>query len=56
MENSFSIPISRRDFMKLATLSAASALPGGTLSSGKAEGCVFPCMRTFAYASLSFPI
>ena len=37
MANSFSIPISRRDFMKLATLSAASALLGGTLSSGKAE-------------------
>ena len=29
MANSFSIPISRRDFMKLATLSAASAMLGG---------------------------
>ena len=37
MEKFLSIPVSRRDFMKLATLSAAGMFMGKTLSPGKAE-------------------
>ncbi|SFB08680.1 FAD-dependent oxidoreductase [Selenomonas ruminantium] len=52
MEQSFSIPISRRDFMKLAGLSAAGALLGGALPQGKAEAAT----GRFDFAGADLPV
>ena len=40
MERSFSIPISRRDFMKLAGLTTAGAVLGGAISPNQAEAAL----------------
>ena len=42
MEKSFSIPISRRSFMKMAGLTAAGAILGGTSDTPKAEAAAPP--------------
>ncbi|MBP5200943.1 MAG: FAD-dependent oxidoreductase [Schwartzia sp.] len=42
MEKSFSIPISRRSFMKLAGMTAAGAILGGTSDTPKAEAAAPP--------------
>ena len=42
MDKSFSIPMSRRSFMKLAGLAAAGTLLGGGADEGKSEAAAPP--------------
>ena len=57
MEKSFSIPISRRDFMKMAGIAAAGVLAGGTIGGmDSANAAAFKSSVTMTYAGKEIPV
>ena len=53
---SFSIPINRRDFMKLAGLTTAGLLLGGSADSPQVEAAEKPSGKTVKYAGKDIPL
>ncbi len=56
MAQSFSIPISRRDLLKLAGVTAAGAVLSGSLDTTKAEAAAQPSGKTIKYADKKIPV
>ncbi|MBR1553336.1 MAG: FAD-dependent oxidoreductase [Schwartzia sp.] len=56
MEKSFSIPMSRRDFMKLAGLTAVGAALGGVSEQKKAEAGAAPPMPSVDFGEADLPV
>ena len=57
MQSSFSIPMSRRDFMKLAGLSAVGVVIGGSVSKEtKAEAGAAPPVTSVDFSEADLPV